>query len=227
MKYRKISEEIEAHQWFKNGDYQGDGDEGEGKIVRYFRLPGIDGQQPCPTCCVQYHDHGFIETPHGGHRVCPGDWIVTSSEGDYFPISDEDFQKTYEPVVATVCLEGKMMTDEQLEKFREEWSNGLARNIGDHEGDEGLAVLRDEAVTKDRREPFVEVQAWNARHSIGTPVRYWTGARTGPGQIGETKTIATVMGGHTAVVWVTGHNACIALTHVEAITEDERGELDE
>jgi hypothetical protein len=59
--------------------------------------------------------------------------------------------------------------------------------------------------------------AWNASNPVGTPVRYWTGAREGEGQTGETRSTARVLGGHTAVVWVTGHDACIALTHVDPI----------
>lgn len=31
---------------------------------------------------------------------------------------------------------------------------------------------------------------------------------------------ATVLGGHTAVVWAHGHSSCIALTHIDPITEE-------
>jgi hypothetical protein len=60
-----------------------------------------------------------------------------------------------------------------------------------------------------------KASAWNAAHPEGTYVRYWTGAREGAGQTGRTRSTARVLGGHTAVVWVTGHGACIALTHVQ------------
>ncbi len=58
---------------------------------------------------------------------------------------------------------------------------------------------------------------FNERHPIGTPVRYWPGAHGGMSEVptGETRTKARILG-NTAVVWVTGHSACIALTHVEA-----------
>lgn len=62
-----------------------------------------------------------------------------------------------------------------------------------------------------------EVDAFNKQHIIGTPVRYWTGARGGPGEEGYTRTAAWVAGGHTSVVMVTGHPAWIALSHVDAI----------
>ncbi|GAA0971167.1 MULTISPECIES: hypothetical protein [Actinocorallia] len=63
------------------------------------------------------------------------------------------------------------------------------------------------------------VQRWNAAHPIGTPVRYWTGFREGEGAAGTTRTEAQLLGGHTAVVWVTGESSCISLTHVEHCPE--------
>jgi len=67
------------------------------------------------------------------------------------------------------------------------------------------------AGTADRR----AVEWFNQENPIGTPVRYWTGVREGEGQTGVTRTAAHLLGGHTPVVWVTGHPACIALTHVQ------------
>lgn len=66
-----------------------------------------------------------------------------------------------------------------------------------------------------------QATAWNRFYEdrglspIGAPVRYWTGDRTGPGKPGTVKHAAQVLGGHTAVLWVEEHGACIALTHVE------------
>lgn len=62
-----------------------------------------------------------------------------------------------------------------------------------------------------------ECAAWNADHPVGAPVRVWTGARKGDGILTRTRTAASVLGGHTAVVWVDGHGACIALTHVDPL----------
>jgi hypothetical protein len=61
-------------------------------------------------------------------------------------------------------------------------------------------------------------QAWNVVCPEGTPVRYWTGAREGDGETGRTRSRATVLGGR-AVVWVTGHRAYIALTHVQPVCD--------
>jgi hypothetical protein len=101
-------------QWKKNGDHPEDNCEvfgdgpfkgrlKEGKVVRYFRHPGVDGDAVCPLCNQTYHDHGFLDLrtpdadenqappdpvdvsappaePYGGPYypglVCPGDWIL-------------------------------------------------------------------------------------------------------------------------------------------------------
>lgn len=52
---------------------------------------------------------------------------------------------------------------------------------------------------------------------IGARVQYWTGARQGVGKVGSTRGEPYVLSGHTPVVFVTGHGACIALTHVQRI----------
>lgn len=56
---------------------------------------------------------------------------------------------------------------------------------------------------------LLETEAWNHRHPEGA------------GQTGRTRSAASVLSGHTAVVWVTGHAACIALAHVQPIPESE------
>lgn len=61
-------------------------------------------------------------------------------------------------------------------------------------------------------------ESFNKKCPVGTMVRYWTMAREGEGQLGQTRSEARVMSGHRAVVWVTGHPACIALTHIEPVT---------
>lgn len=60
------------------------------------------------------------------------------------------------------------------------------------------------------------VRRWNEAHPVGTPVRYWTGAKWGAGEVGTVREAAYVLGGHTPCAFVTGHPACIALTHIEA-----------
>lgn len=120
MKYRKKPVVIEAEQWFKNGDHSLDyskdhqGFEAgelvtipaavrkerqwEGDIVRYFRDPSVPGTTSCEVCGQTAHVHGWIDTLEGGHRVCPGDWIITGVNGERYPIKSGLFYKTYDPV---------------------------------------------------------------------------------------------------------------------------------
>jgi hypothetical protein len=120
MKFRKKPIVIEATQWFKNGDHpqddcedivvsaacakefpdtkEGDHFKGEGWVVRYYRHPHISGQAVCKQCGMTMHVHGWIDTLEGGHIVCPGDWIITRVNGEYYPCKPDIFEKTYEPV---------------------------------------------------------------------------------------------------------------------------------
>jgi hypothetical protein len=91
--YRPVPGVIEAHRWLVNGDHPGDGcrmispDPGsarqftpfqsEGRIVRYYRNPGDDGQRECGDCGNRMHDHGWIDSGIRGRVVCPGDWIIS------------------------------------------------------------------------------------------------------------------------------------------------------
>lgn len=107
-KYRKKPVVIEASQWFKNGDHPedncgtfdvGEGPfQGEGKIVRYYRRPELDGQNPCAKCKIIMHLHGWIDTLEGGHIVCPNDWIITGIQGEFYPCKPDIFEQTYEAV---------------------------------------------------------------------------------------------------------------------------------
>lgn len=118
MKYRKKPVEIEAAQWFRNGDhpedYRDDVDgfengelvsfspehqaakQWEGQVVRYFRDPDVSGDKPCKHCGRIMHDHGWIDTMEGGHIVCPGDWIITGVQGEQYPCKPDIFEATYE-----------------------------------------------------------------------------------------------------------------------------------
>ncbi len=108
-KFRKKPVEIEATQWFKSGDHPDDDREtydagngpflGEGKVVRYYRTPQLDGLHECKHCAVIMHDHGWIDTLEGGHIVCPGDWIITGIAGERYPCKPNIFDATYDPVV--------------------------------------------------------------------------------------------------------------------------------
>lgn len=112
MKFRKKPITVEATQWFKNGDHPKDDCElfkdisgplhhffqGEGKIVRYYRSPKIDGQYKCDQCSFLMSQHGWIDTREGGHVVCPGDWIITGIEGEHYPCKPSIFERTYEKI---------------------------------------------------------------------------------------------------------------------------------
>jgi len=112
MKYRKKPVVIEAVQWHRNGDHPEDdcaifqrptglnGEmmdyPGEGNVVRYFRNPGLHGQDDCPHCGNKFHAHGYVDTLEGGHRVCPGDWIIKGVKGEFYPCKPDIFELTYE-----------------------------------------------------------------------------------------------------------------------------------
>lgn len=109
MKYRKIPVEVEATQWFKNGDHPEDYPAlmhdrearehgGEGRVVRYYRHPKVSGARPCEHCGEIMHDHGWIDTLEGGHIVCPGDFVITGVKGERYPCKPDIFEQTYEPV---------------------------------------------------------------------------------------------------------------------------------
>lgn len=117
-KYRKKPVEIEATQWFKNGDHPLDyvvnseelvngeieviaaenrrAQGWEGDLVRRYRHPEDDGQRRCEKCGNIMHDHGWIDTFEGGHIVCPGDWIITGVEGEHYPCKPSVFAATYD-----------------------------------------------------------------------------------------------------------------------------------
>ena len=107
MRFRKKPVVIEATQWFVNGDHPEDYPERhrpavdwcEGQVVRYFRRPDVPDDSPCPECARPFLDHGWIDTLEGGHRVCPGDWIITGVANERYPCKDDIFQLTYEPEV--------------------------------------------------------------------------------------------------------------------------------
>lgn len=108
MKYRKKPVVIDATQWFKNGDHPLDDcfrlfeDTGEapllareGKIVRYYRHPNVDGQKVCDICNHTMQEHGWVDTLEGGHIVCCGDWIITGVRGEFYPCKPDIFEMTY------------------------------------------------------------------------------------------------------------------------------------
>lgn len=61
------------------------------------------------------------------------------------------------------------------------------------------------------------IKQWNDLYPPGTPVRFWSGARTGDGYLSNTKSIALALPSGDSVVQVKGFAGCIALTHVEVV----------
>jgi hypothetical protein len=100
VRFQKQPTEVEAFQWFENGDHPQDGDPTtEGEIVRYFRRPDIHGNAICKQCGREHNDHGWIDTLEDGHRVCPGDWIIQGVKGELYPCKPDIFSMTYERVI--------------------------------------------------------------------------------------------------------------------------------
>jgi len=97
-RYRKKPVAVDAFQWRRNGDHPEDGDpDTEGEVVRYFRDPEVVGDT-CSHCGIDYHQHGWIDTLEGGYIVCPGDWIITGVQGEFYPCKPDIFNETYEEV---------------------------------------------------------------------------------------------------------------------------------
>ncbi len=102
---------IEANQWFRNGDHPKDNIKQigtykgplatEGELVRYYRRPDKNGEESCKHCGIRMHEHGWIDTLKAGHNVCPGDWIIKSIAGEFYPCKPDIFAATYEPVEET------------------------------------------------------------------------------------------------------------------------------
>lgn len=115
MKFRKKPVVIDATQWWQNGDHPldhlplGHGDpakyadyvfDTEGKIVRRYNTPNMDGKMLCKHCGNSMRQHGWIDTLEGGHIVCPGDWVITGVKGEHYPCKPDIFAATYEPADA-------------------------------------------------------------------------------------------------------------------------------
>lgn len=106
----------EVHQWRRNGDHPNDyanpfdgfengepktftpeecqANEWEGQVVRYFRHPDIDGQTVCDICGHTFHEHGWLDHPDKGSKVCPGDYIE-GSNGDYIVLKQSIVNEYY------------------------------------------------------------------------------------------------------------------------------------
>ena len=84
-KFRKKPVVIEAEQFNWLGD--------AGVIEQWNRTPS-----PCDKCGHLFNLHGRVETLEGYHIVCPGDWIITGIQGEWYPCKPDIFEATYERV---------------------------------------------------------------------------------------------------------------------------------
>lgn len=97
---------VDAHQWHKSGDYPSDNSQQrmdrdaqevfltEGKVVRRFIHPNMDGDHYCAKCGNRTKIHGWIDQGDEGLTVCPGDWVVSMGP-KYLVISDHNFQALF------------------------------------------------------------------------------------------------------------------------------------
>lgn len=95
-KYNKKPVVIEAEQW-QCADWPPHQPVIDKLGVRKW-LPNVDciGNLPCSECGEIKDFHGWINTLEGGHRVCPGDWIITGVKGERYPCKPDIFEQTYE-----------------------------------------------------------------------------------------------------------------------------------
>jgi hypothetical protein len=106
-KYRTKLRIVEAEQWFKNGDHSQDncyeiGSHkilSEGKIVKFYRDREGNGSYICNICEIKMRNHGWIENSLGdGFIVCPGDWIIAETTGEYYLCKPNIFKTNFEKV---------------------------------------------------------------------------------------------------------------------------------
>jgi len=103
---KKNNVPISAVRWLKNGDHPMDNCRmiypnprsstqfepflSDGEVVKRPE-PTMD---KCPFCDEKiWPSHGMIESHGKDILVCPGSWIVTLSDGEYFVLSDELLRK--------------------------------------------------------------------------------------------------------------------------------------
>jgi hypothetical protein len=119
-RYRMNGAEVEATQWFANGDHPGDrvGERLrdllfapeehvyytrlEGAVVRYYRHPDVPGTSECSKCGHTMHVHGWLDTGGLGQNVCPGDFIITGVGGEMYPCPPSVVTATYGPIEQTL-----------------------------------------------------------------------------------------------------------------------------
>lgn len=64
------------------------------------------------------------------------------------------------------------------------------------------------------------VDAWNAKHPIGTAIMFHPVIGAAPYRTRTTRTAAQVLSEHTAVVWLDGESGCVALDACVPVIEE-------
>ena len=87
-KYRNKQDIIEAARWRIDGDCKG--------IVHMFHSwKSIASEARCEHCQQPMYDHGWIDacppSSEDGYMVCPGDWIIHTTEENYYPYKPDLF----------------------------------------------------------------------------------------------------------------------------------------
>jgi len=93
-KYRKKPIIIEAERWFKYGDVP------EASIYPFslkYDLPE-NKKDTCEWCGKPYKEHGKCPTRGGYYIICPGDYIIKSITGEFYPCDPGTFVKNYEEI---------------------------------------------------------------------------------------------------------------------------------
>ena len=64
-----------------------------------------------------------------------------------------------------------------------------------------------------RQDPQKEVDSFNARVSVGDAIEYSEVIGLGTPVVYRTRTEASILSGHTAVVWLEGKSGCVCISH--------------
>ena len=91
---------LKAYQWLTYSPPVGRDTYGEGDVLRYV-CTMEEGGELCPDCRLEMHLHGVL-FPTRMDRVmevvCPGDWVLTDTEGSTHVCKPDIFETTYELV---------------------------------------------------------------------------------------------------------------------------------
>jgi hypothetical protein len=148
MKYQIKNSTVEATQWFKNGDHPDDATEmftgsdgkpfeGEGHVVRYYRNPEDSGERMCERCGHSMHEHGWIDQDSDGITVCPGNWVISLSDGAYAVYTSDVFERSYDvgtgkednSTSLLVLVEGGSLPDAVYEKLSRWIEQGFKESL--------------------------------------------------------------------------------------------------